>query len=404
LLLAGFFASRAVAAEEVPSALTEEEAVERGLALPAYTDTLQADVAAARARAQEERLWPNPVISYSREDASDTEDMAWLAQEFQLSGRRGLRSKAADELLIAAEQRAARQRDLRAARIRAAFYSVLLAQKRVRATTTWMRQLQDAVETVARREAVGDVSAYDKRRVERELHNAESRVATESAALEAAWVRLAPQVGLEPDANDGWPALLGVLLPETELPSLNELAAIMKTRADLQAIENEARAAELEGRAADRGWIPPLTLGAGPKTVDADGSRDTGFVVTASIPLPVFQRDQAGRIRAAGEARAARGILSLRRAKALAQLQGAWRNAILMTEAARRFAATTEDTSVHLIRTAEAAYRGGEIGVLELVDAYRTSLDDDLRRLEIELEARRARIELDLAAGGGSKR
>lgn len=400
-----FLSAAAMAEEAVLSpALTEREAVERGLALPAYTALLERDVALARARAQEERLWPNPAISYSREDAAGTtEDMAWLSQEILLSGSRGLRAAAADQLLEAAEERARRERDLRAARIRTEFYSVLLAQERAQAAAQWMRQLEEALRVVARRERAGDVSAYDRRRVERELRNAESSVAMESAALEAAWVRFAPLVGVEPDGEEGWPALVGALLPETHPPSLDDLVAIVTTRADLQAKEKEAQAAELQARAADRAWIPPLTLGAGPKIVDADGARDAGFVFTVSIPLPVFQRGQAERIRATAEAQAARANLSLRRAKALARLRGAWRNATRLADAARLFASHMEEVSARLIRSAEAAYRGGEIGVLELVDAYRTGLDDRLRHLELELEARRARIELDVAAGGGSE-
>ncbi len=175
----------------------------------------------------------------------------------------------------------------------------------------------------------------------------------------------------------------------------------METRADMQALRKEIRAAELQGDAAARGWIPPVTVGAGPKIVDAGGDRDTGFAVSASLPIPVFQRQQAARIRADGEARHALGQLSWRRAAALARLRGAWRNAGRLTDAARSFAGKMEGASAQLVRSAEAAYRGGEIGVLELLDAYRSNLDDELRRLDLEMQARFARIALDVTVGGG---
>ena len=50
---------------------------------------------------------------------------------------------------------------------------------------------------------------------------------------------------------------------------------------------------------------------------------------------------------------------------------------------------------------ADAAYRGGELGILELLDAFRGAVDDELQGLELALLARRARIELERAAGGG---
>lgn len=406
LVVATIFTSSLAVTEatDAPPMLTEVEAVERGLALPAYADTLQRDVSMARARAREERLWPNPVLSYSREVAGgSTEDMVWLWQEFAVSGSRGLRAAAADELLSAAEQSVERRRDLRAARIRVEFYSVLLGQNRTEVAEKWALQLTEAVQAVARREAAGDVSSYDRRRVERELHNAESRVASEKAALETAWMRFAPLFGIEPVAEADWPMVVGTLLPATEPPSIDGLVVTMDARADLMALENEVHAAELRSSAAARGWIPPVTLGAGPKIVDTAGVRDTGFLVTAFVPIPVFQREQADRIRADAEARYARGQLSLRRAESLARLRGAWRNAVRVSEAARRLAAKTGDASVQLVHSAEAGYRGGEIGVLELLDAYRAMLEDGLRRLELEVEARRARIELDVTIGGGSR-
>ena len=51
------------------------------------------------------------------------------------------------------------------------------------------------------------------------------------------------------------------------------------------------------------------------------------------------------------------------------------------------------------IRTAEAAYVAGETTLIEILDAYRTALEADSQALDLELSARLARIELDLAVG-----
>ena len=387
------------------STLSETEAVARGLAQSAYADIVQRDIAVGRANAAEARLWPNPLLFYSREDAADSvEDIVILSQELTFSGARGLRARAADYLLAAAERSVERLRDLRAARIREEFYDVLLAQERIAATLQWTRQLDTAVYAVAKREAAGDVSTYDRRRVERELHNAESRVATENALLEEAWTRMAPLVGVEPEPDDNWPRVEGTLLPGTEPPPLEQLIATLESRQDLQALQQRVEAAMLQSDAASRGWIPPVTVGAGPKIVDGGGKDDTGFTITAFLPIPVFQREQSDRTRAETEARYARGQLALRRQEALAQLRGAWRNVHRLTQSARSFAGKTKDASAQLVRSAEASYRGGEIGVLELLDAYRSGRDDKLRRLDLEVEARRARIVLDATVGGGPNR
>lgn len=60
-------------------------------------------------------------------------------------------------------------------------------------------------------------------------------------------------------------------------------------------------------------------------------------------------------------------------------------------------------SAAELVRTAEAAYAGGELGILELLDAYRGALDAELQALELEWGARRARIEVDRALGGTAR-
>lgn len=404
LLLGLSVLSLSATAQAATQTLTEEEAVARGMEIPAVEDVLQRGGAIARAQAMEERLWSNPVLSYSREDTSDSaEDMALLEQELIVSGSRGLRAAAADRLVFAAKHAANRHRDLRVARIRREFYSVLVAQERVAATREWARQLEAAVDVVARREAGGDVSAYDRRRVERELRHAESRVISEEAALEQAWAHLAPLVLMAPASDGRWPTAIGTLLPSVDAPSLDDLQSALKLRPDLLALDEKASAAELTGRAAARGWVPPITLGAGPKTVDGEGARDTGFVVTASVPIPVFRREQPEAVRAEAEARYRRGRRVLERAEAEARLRALWRNVDRLTRAAQRFAKQNGDSSAQLVRSAEAAYRGGQIGILELLDAYDSRLDDELRRLELKFEARQARIDLDSTTGGDAQ-
>jgi outer membrane protein TolC len=48
---------------------------------------------------------------------------------------------------------------------------------------------------------------------------------------------------------------------------------------------------------------------------------------------------------------------------------------------------------------AEVAYREGEMGILELLDALRTALRARLRSLELQFEARVAQIALERAVG-----
>ena len=43
------------------------------------------------------------------------------------------------------------------------------------------------------------------------------------------------------------------------------------------------------------------------------------------------------------------------------------------------------------------------VGILELLDAYRGGLQDEMTALDLELAARHARIELDFVTGGNTR-
>jgi cobalt-zinc-cadmium efflux system outer membrane protein len=76
--------------------------------------------------------------------------------------------------------------------------------------------------------------------------------------------------------------------------------------------------------------------------------------------------------------------------------------ATALGEAARRSQQDARRRAEVLLAAADAGYRGGELGVVELVDAYRAALDAELQRIDLAWTARDARIALDEAAGLGS--
>ncbi len=196
--------------------------------------------------------------------------------------------------------------------------------------------------------------------------------------------------------------ILGTLLPPDAPPSTEALAEKVAARPDLKALGEEAGAGDLDARAASRWWLPELTLTAGYKGVGMVGEQVNGFVAGVAIPLPVFDRNQDEVARAEGRSRLARGRLALETDLAGAEVRGLRLQATRLADAARRFRADSTSTSPRLLATAEAAYRGGELGVLELVDAQRSALDAEIQAIDLESAARRAHIDLALASGGAS--
>jgi cobalt-zinc-cadmium efflux system outer membrane protein len=55
--------------------------------------------------------------------------------------------------------------------------------------------------------------------------------------------------------------------------------------------------------------------------------------------------------------------------------------------------------SADLLRMTSRGYEAGELTLLELLDAYRGAQEDEATAIDMELAARRARIELDRLTG-----
>jgi outer membrane protein, heavy metal efflux system len=382
-------------------AVDESTVVRRTVERAAVRDVIEGDTAAARATAVELRTWLNPELGYTREQTfgmgSTGEDYLWINQTLDIGGRRGLRGRAA---MLRSEGVAERGTWLKiqlAAEARLRYHEVLYRSLRAEALALWSQRLGTALSAIAAREKAGDVARYDRRRLERELALARAREEVEQAAIARAWARLAALAEL-----DGAPrSVSGTLLPAVRPESVEQYLARAVARPDIRALERAEAATELDYKAASRARVPELTLGAGWKGVQYVGLRNDGFLINAGITLPVLDRGQGSRRRAEAEGQGLRGRAELARQELTGEIVGLRAEADRLHVLADQFTRERRRDAEDLMRIADAAYRGGELGILELLDAYRGAVDDELQGLELALMARRARIELERAAGGG---
>jgi len=394
---------QASAQDRPAGVLTEPEAVRLGLSRPDVTDLFEGEIAVAQSDVMSAQRWPNPEFSYTHEPSSSLpgdpdQEYLWLSQRFDVSGRRGLRTAAAEHRVRAVTHDTELRRIELEAEIRQRFYEVLQRQMRVEAVKQWAGRMENITDIVRRQEAAGEVSAYDLRRLVRERSSAEARLDSEQANLAQAWERLQALLGRR-DPHVPEQRVEGDLLPPTPLAPLESQLAALAVRPDLRGLEQQMAASELEQRAAARWWIPEITLGAGLKQMAQGPFDDTVPLVSAAIALPFLDRQQAERSRAAAQAQLARSQRSLTLARATGEVRGLWQQANGLSNAARRFRKKTVQLSPELMGIAEAAYQGGQTGILELLDAYRSALDAELQALELELSARQAHIELDRLIG-----
>jgi cobalt-zinc-cadmium efflux system outer membrane protein len=381
-------------AETIPNVLSEDEAVRIARASQSVVALSAARLDLARSDLMRERRWPDPTLHYTRESAGETEQFLTLSQSFDLSGRRALRRRAAELRVEATQQEVTGQQLDLAHVVRSAFSSAANQAELVNALTEWSTRIGAAAETAARLQAGGEVSGYDRRRLERERIGAEARLAAERGALVAAQRRLAGLLGVE--------RLDGVTLQRpspAEIPAEADLTARIEQRPDVVAIARRIEAATLDRQAAQRWRVPGFDLTAGMKDTDAA----TGAVVGAAVTLPIFHRNQDEVLRANAELAILNAQRSLLVTRVRAEVGGLAAEARGLRNAARLFREEALPTSARLTATAEAAYRAGEVGILELLDAYRTALDAEVEAADLEQRAREAEIELARALGGTAR-
>ncbi|HEV8200635.1 MAG TPA: TolC family protein [Candidatus Polarisedimenticolia bacterium] len=371
-----------------------EEALLRADTLAPAGREIAAGIERARSEIAASGLWPNPDLSLVREESAGVvERFATLSQTFPLTGRLSLERDAARSGAAAAEADARRDRAALHAQVRAAFTDLLFAQERSAELGRGRTRLAELVATLRVREEAGESSGFDRMRAERELADVEADDAEAEGRLAAAAAALAPLVALP---SRGLRAS-GALTPGPPLPDQEALAALVSMRGDLVALDAQAERADLLARAARRRAVPDASLTVGTKTTDAGTDDDRGPVIGLGLSLPLFDRGQGGRSVATAEA----ALLRARRDHLARSIEAGIASAHAEASARRR---AEDQYDSHgdpedLVRIARAAYEAGSMRILDLLDAYRTTLAVRLRSLELHAGARRAEAALGLALG-----
>ncbi len=376
-----------------PPVWTVDDAVEQALAPTAYGTIRDSNLAGVRADLAARTATPNPSVSVDYEQIparpGSRELAVSLEQEFDLSGwRGGLRNSLADREAAERAQTAAWELEL-VTQVRRQFYSVLHRERRVAAMVAWVRRLNDGADAIAARLARGDVSGYDLKRIQRERDIAAAELASEWSQLEEAWAGLQSWIP--------WtqrPKLEGTLRP----PRPNE---VLVTNPELDRLGAMGRAnqAELDawGSPALRGW----SLGAGYRNIEEDSVTGHGFLVTLTVPLALWNGNQAERDALQAQRRRIAAELELTTARKAREQSVAERRLGLALDA---LDALPSDDSGELVKMARAAYDAGETSLPDLLDAHEAETRLALAQADLEWEARSASIQLAHSRGQGATR
>ena len=376
--------------------LTEAEAVARMRAEHPRVTALRFGVREFAADARGRTLPPNPAVAYTREEAgAAVDDFLLVSQELPLWGRRRLLGEAAGHAVSARAAEADARLLAVETELRLVFADLLLAQARVRSLAAGAGRLDGLIAVLRTREEQGEGSRFDRLRAEREAAEVDADRALADIARRQAQARLAAffAAGTDPDGLtaagrlDDYPAPESAPVPPPE------------GRRDHRALGLEAERWGVEGRAARRLRLPSAQVTGGLKRSTGIGSTGAGFVLGASLSVPLFDRGQTQAARASAARERVEAERRALAARIAAEVRAASAAAVGERELADRYRAESVSRADELVAIATAAYEEGEFGILELLDAHRVSLRANLRSLDLSASARRAAVELDRAAG-----
>jgi cobalt-zinc-cadmium efflux system outer membrane protein len=376
--------------------LTEKRVIESLLADSPQIRALRAGVDAVRAEMRGRTLYPNGSASYAREGAGLAEFFEY-EQPLIITTRRRFLTRAAVAAETAAQHEVERSIWNLRADLRLAFWHLLEGQERHKIIDNTIRELEDVVRVLGRRQTEGEGSRFDVLRAQGELLEAETdRDATEAALARSRGLLLTVIGGSDGVALRA-AGSFGAVRPAPQLETL--VSRALEVRPDYLALRAQLERYRNEKLAADRLRVPDPIVTVGVKRGEGFPGDRLGSAVAIKVPLPLFNRGQAERARSEAEYEQTQGQLETLARRIRAEITAALSGYELRRTLFERYRTESQQRGSVLMRIAKSAYEEGEKSILDLLDVYRLARHAELRGLELLAATKDAEIELERSVG-----
>ncbi len=367
------------AAEEVVPAraiLTLEEATDMAIAVSPALKASMAMRDAAIGRETQAGLWQNPELELEVENFAGTgpfdgtdsaEYFAGLSQTFEIGGKRGARQEEASLLRSVADLRTEAMRLEIVRDVHIAYETVLVEQEALRLAQSQESLAREVHDIVKKR--VEAAASSDIQLSKAEVALSTAVIARENAERELAIAKasLASLLGLSHLSH----VLDSDHFYELSAPNdLQSYQARLANNPNLLAIAMAASGQKAAIKIAKAQAIPDPSFRVGMRRFnDTD---DSAVVAGASIPLPVWNRNQGGVAEA--EALYQQQLRNVEDARRIAsqQLVEAWQNWQTAYREANRFQSTLIPAAEKAYRLSREGFEKGRFPFLEVLDAQRT--------------------------------
>jgi len=362
--------------------------------------TNSAEVTAAEGRARQSAAWPNPSISFEKENFSGTgpyrgssqsQTTFSLTQPLEIGGQRSARVRVGRADLDAARAQADQAKADFAYDLALAYATAEAAQARTALLAEDLERAQQDVQQARALVEAGREGALRAVQAEAAAAGASAELAAARADATEALERLSSLAGsAEPFTSVG-PSLLGrgagidPMYPDT--PPLSPVVVAAQASRD---------AAEQRVLVERRRVQPALALSVGARRFGGDDA--TAMVAGISVSLPLFDWNR-GAIAAANANRAA---ADARLEGARLEVAAGWRSAQVQAKAAAirlTAAGQGEAAAREAYRLARIGYEAGRASLLELLSTRRALTDAALRTLDASVARIRAEAAIARLSG-----
>ena len=251
--------------------------------------------------------------------------------------------------------------------IKQAYLNVLLRQEILSMLGANLSLLQEVQSKVKRKVEIGEAPRYELIKADTELLAAERDYASAQTRIDEAKAILRGMIGSMPDEFE-IRAELPSLAP---LPNIEELRASAENNPYLQQLLSAKDSAEAKLKLEQALRFPGLT-------VKSDFTQDPDlntFRVGVVLPLPVWNRREGQIAQAAAGVEEADANIKLQKQVLRKEIDSAYQRTVIASNQLKVFENGLLQQSLATLSRAEAAYKFGERGILEYLDAQRVNRD-----------------------------
>lgn len=356
-----------------------------------------AQVQVARGNWVQVGLPPNPAVGYSGQQLGSNglaeQHGVYVTQEIVRGGKLNLNRQAAAHEVARAEQELVAQQYRVLTDVRQAFYRVLIAQRQIDLATEIMNMYGKALSTTDKLLRAQEISKLDLLDAQLDLENAKVALQTAQFSHTAAWRNLTAVIG-QPDFPQQ--ALAGdVTVAAKPFDYQQTLQHLLTASPEIAAATSEIERARWAYQRALVEHKGNVNLQALYNWQDNGiGGRPDGALVL-DMPIPLWNKNQGGIVRAQGEVTVAEhklAQLELELQQRLAPVFERYQNAANQVQRLQSTILKLAQESVDLSRK---AYEAGELGYLDMLDAQRKFSLANSAYLDALRELRMAEAEME---------